>query len=124
MTQMRAEIDDDFDAADWHLEQQEWLEAMDGILQEYGNDKAEELLNALRQQCMRQGLSWFGNLNTPYCNTIPPTEQPPYPGDMDMERRIEHILRWNAMAMVLQANDKGTGVGGHIATYFSTATLF
>lgn len=124
MTQMRAEIDDDFDAADWRLEQQEWLEAMDGILQEYGNDKAEELLNALRQQCMRQGLSWFGNLNTPYCNTIPPTEQPPYPGDMDMERRIENILRWNAMAMVLQANDKGTGVGGHIATYFSTATLF
>ena len=62
-------------------------------------------------------------LNTPYINTIAPEDQPIYPGDIEIEERIEQILRWNAIAMVLQAQDKGIGVGGHIATYASCATM-
>ena len=63
------------------------------------------------------------NLNTPYLNSIQISEQPNYPGDLELEKRIENILRWNAMAMVLQGQDNGSGVGGHIATYASAATL-
>ncbi|MCH2357816.1 MAG: pyruvate dehydrogenase (acetyl-transferring), homodimeric type, partial [Pseudomonadales bacterium] len=63
------------------------------------------------------------SVNTPYLNTIHVSEQPPYPGDREIEQRLENILRWNAMAMVLRGQDAGTGVGGHIATYASAATL-
>ena len=62
-------------------------------------------------------------LNTPYRNTIPLAQQPAYPGDIGIEERIENILRWNAMAMVLRGYDSGTGVGGHIGTYASAATM-
>ena len=62
-------------------------------------------------------------LNTPYVNTISPAQEPPYPGDILLEKRIENIVRWNAMAMVLRAQDRGAGVGGHIATYASAATM-
>ena len=62
-------------------------------------------------------------LNTPYVNTIAPSDQPIYPGDIELEKRIENIVRWNAMAMVLRAQDDGTGVGGHMATYASAATM-
>jgi pyruvate dehydrogenase E1 component len=65
----------------------------------------------------------LATLNTPYRNTIPPSEEPPYPGDVDLEERIEEILRWNASAMVVRAADSDTGVGGHIATYTSAATM-
>ena len=61
--------------------------------------------------------------NTPYVNTIPPTAEPPYPGDRELERRIKSFIRWNAMAMVVKANST-TNVGGHISTYASAATLY
>ncbi len=61
---------------------------------------------------------------TPYLNTIPVEEQPPYPGDRDIERRIKSLIRWNAMAMVVKANKLSAGIGGHISTYASAATLF
>jgi pyruvate dehydrogenase E1 component len=64
------------------------------------------------------------HLNTPYINTIPADEQPPYPGDREIERRIKNIMRWNAMAMVVHANKQFAGIGGHISTYASVATLF
>ena len=73
---------------------------------------------------MSHGISLSeATLNTPYRNTIPLSEQPSYPGDIEMESKIENIIRWNAMAMVLQAYDLGEGLGGHIATYASTATM-
>jgi pyruvate dehydrogenase E1 component len=62
-------------------------------------------------------------LNTPYRNTIPLAQQPAYPGDIELEERIENIIRWNAMALVLRGYDSGTGVGGHIGTYASAATM-
>jgi len=79
----------------------------------------------LRYHIIRNGVSLSGEtLNTPYINTISLEDQPAYPGDMDLERKIENIHKWNAMCMVLQGYDQGTGVGGHIATYASASTMY
>lgn len=105
-------------------DKQEWLEALSDILQDYGEKGVREILNSLSSWCNENHLDTRQvTVNTPYLNTIPVTEQPAYPGDRDVEQRLENILRWNAMAMVLQAQDAGSGVGGHIATYASAATL-
>ena len=108
----------------WPIEKQEWLESLFALQREHGNEKVRELLRALQNQALKAGISLEeATLNTPYRNTIPVQKQPAYPGDIEMEQRIEDIHRWNAMAMVLQAYDSGTGVGGHIATYASAATM-
>ncbi|MEH6515311.1 MAG: pyruvate dehydrogenase (acetyl-transferring), homodimeric type [Halioglobus sp.] len=102
----------------------EWTEALDAIEREYGESGVRDILRALQNHALTQGIPLSeATLNTPYVNTIPPSQQPPYPGDIAMEKKIENINRWNAMAMVLQAVDAGTGVGGHIATYASAATM-
>jgi pyruvate dehydrogenase E1 component len=109
---------------DWSLQKEEWLEALRDVLREQGPAQVRELLRALQDRALEQGVQLVeATLNTPYRNTVPAEQQPPYPGDVELERRIEGWLRWNAMAMVLQASDSGTGVGGHIATYASAATL-
>ena len=121
----------DFDSAqekrfekEWKMELNEWLESIDAIKENYGNRQVSELLKSLQNHALNKGMSLGGaTLNTPYRNTIPLSEQPSYPGDIAMEQRIEDIIRWNAMAMVLQAYDSGSGVGGHIATYASSATM-
>ena len=114
--------DDGADA--WEIEQQEWIEALAGVLAEHGGEGAKALLGRLQRELSQQGIVLTdAALNTPYKNTIPLAEQPPYPGDIDLETRIENILRWNAAAMVLQAYDSGSGVGGHIATYLSASTM-
>ncbi len=105
-------------------DRQEWLEALDNIHREYGEQGVRDILRALQNHALTQGIGLSeATLNTPYVNTIPPSEQPAYPGDIELEKKIENIIRWNAMAMVLQAVDEGTGVGGHIATYASAATM-
>ena len=120
---MNAAIDSAGDG-DWLEETAEWLESLDDVIRTHGVDRTRELLARLQHQARQHGIDtdgpWF---NTPYRNTIPLDRQPAYPGDIDLETRIENIIRWNAMAMVLRANDRGTGVGGHIATYASAATL-
>ncbi|SHE75391.1 pyruvate dehydrogenase E1 component [Microbulbifer donghaiensis] len=109
---------------DQDLELQEWLESLDDILRYQGADRAQEILRSLQERLVRRGVPLDeAPLNTPYRNTIPLSEQPAYPGNLEMEQRIENMIRWNAIAMVLQAADSGTGVGGHIATYASTATM-
>ena len=108
---------------DWVDERQEWLESMAYILDEYGPERARELLSELHSYLERRYVAPPPTLNTPYRNSIPVSEQPEYPGDIDLEQRIENIIRWNAMAMVLRANDANPGLGGHIATYASAATL-
>ena len=111
-------------SADWALEQREWIEALAGVLDERGSDEAKALLARLQHELSQKGVVFTdAALNTPYKNTIPLAEQPPYPGDIELESRIEDILRWNAAAMVLQAYDSGSGVGGHIATYLSASTM-
>ena len=109
---------------DWEFEQQEWIEALAGVLSERGGEGAKKLMSRLQHELSRAGVVLTdAALNTPYKNTIPLSDQPPYPGDIELETRIENILRWNAAAMVLQAYDSGSGVGGHIATYLSASTM-
>ncbi len=111
-------------SADWEQEQREWIEALAGVLDERGGESAKALLARLQRELSQHGVVLTdAALNTPYKNTIPLAEQPAYPGDIDLEARIENILRWNAAAMVLQAYDSGSGVGGHIATYLSASTM-
>jgi pyruvate dehydrogenase E1 component len=105
------------------VETQEWLEALDGVLEEAGPDRARYLLQRLAHQAARQGLPAALAPVTPYLNTIPVEEELPYPGDRAIERRIKSLVRWNAVAMVVRANKYDEGIGGHISTFASSATL-
>ena len=105
-------------------DKEEWLEALVNIYNHYGKEGVNEILNELRDWSYANNIPLQQvQLNTPYLNSISLTDQPAYPGNLEMEKRIENINRWNAMAMVLQQQDGGSGVGGHIATYASAATL-
>ena len=112
------------DIAAQDIEMQEWLESMESLLRIEGPDRAKAIFRAVRDYLADENvIVEDATLNTPYRNTIPLEQQPAYPGDIELETRIENILRWNAMAMVLRAYDSGTGVGGHIGTYASAATM-
>jgi len=108
---------------DFVAEVQEWIEAFDEVVVAEGHEQGAELLDALRRRAREAGITAPSELNTPYLNTIPRHEEEPYPGDRSLERRIEALIRWNAMAMVHGQNKKDAGIGGHIATYSSLATL-
>ncbi len=111
-------------ANDWQLEQQEWLEALEEIVESHGKEKSEELFHSLRTWLAKKGVANNGvALNTPYFNTISPEDQDTYPGDLELEQQLENIIKWNAQAMVLQAYDKGAGLGGHIATFAGAASV-
>jgi pyruvate dehydrogenase E1 component len=112
-------------SAEIDAEKREWLEAIDNIYHHHGVTGVQAIMAELNQWCRQKhpALSASATVNTPYLNSISLAQQPPYPGSRDIEQRLENILRWNAMAMVLQAQDAGTGVGGHIATYASAATM-
>ena len=102
----------------------EWLEALENIYDYYGDAGVRSLLDDLNDWSSNRKIpSAETSFNSPYLNTIPVSDEPAYPGDIDMEQSIENIIRWNAMAMVLQGQDSGTGVGGHISTYASAATM-
>ena len=116
--------DSDEFQSQWRMEIHEWVESLDAVKESYSDREVKELLRELQNYALSHGISLSeATLNTPYRNTIPLSEQPSYPGDIEMETKIENIIRWNAMAMVLQAYDLGEGLGGHIATYASTATM-
>jgi pyruvate dehydrogenase E1 component len=101
----------------------EWVEALDQVLDETGPDRAAYLVERLSERARTGGAELPIHLNTPYVNTIRPDEEDPYPGDRAMERRIKSLIRWNAMAMVVRQNKYDAGIGGHISTYASLATL-
>ena len=101
----------------------EWVEAFDQVVREEGTHGAAQLLAALSQRARAAGVHVPVQLNTPYVNTIPVDEEVPYPGDRALERRIKSLVRWNALAMVHRQNKKDPGIGGHISTYSSIATL-
>ncbi|HUB32500.1 MAG TPA: pyruvate dehydrogenase (acetyl-transferring), homodimeric type [Bryobacteraceae bacterium] len=101
----------------------EWLEALDQIIDQAGPDRAAYLLGRLSERAQADGAELPVQLNTPYVNTIRVEDEVPYPGDRAMERRIKSLLRWNAMAMVVRQNKYDPGIGGHISTYSSLATL-
>jgi pyruvate dehydrogenase E1 component len=101
----------------------EWIEAFDDVVVAEGPEQGSEILRVLRQRAREAGINMPGELITPYMNTIPRHEEVPYPGNRTLERRIESLIRWNAMAMVHGQNKKDPGIGGHISTYSSLATL-
>ena len=104
-------------------ETSEWLEALDEIIAEEGAERAAYLLRRLIEHGSLYGASAPFQKNTPYVNTIPAETEAAYPGDREIERRIKSLIRWNAMAMVVRANKYDSGIGGHISTYASLATL-
>ncbi len=101
----------------------EWIEAFDEVMDAAGPHRAQYLLERLIDRAAAFGITTANHLNTPYVNTIPVEEELPYPGDRAIERRIKSLVRWNAMAMVVRANKYDEGIGGHISTYASLATL-
>ena len=106
------------------VETREWLESLDEVLARSGPERAKELFRELSSHAHSRGIRIPYTANTPYINTIPREEQPPYPGNLELEQRISSIIRWNAMAMVVKANREEEGIGGHIASYASSSTLY
>jgi pyruvate dehydrogenase E1 component len=105
-------------------ELREWMESFDSVVEDEGPKVAGEILDQLRARAQVTGVDVPFTANTPYVNTIPVSQEPPFPGDQELERRIKSIIRWNALAMVVRANREEHGIGGHISTYASAATLF
>src|SRR2546430_1502480 len=107
------------------LETREWLDSLDYVLYKGGPDRAGRLLQQLSLHARRQaGVNLPFTATTPYQNTIASRQQPPFPGSQEMERRIKSLVRWNALAMVVRANKMQEGIGGHISTFASSATLY
>ena len=106
------------------VETEEWLDSLEYVLESKGPQRVRYLLEMLEHRAHLAGVELPFAANTPYINTIPADEQPPYPGNREIERRIKSIIRWNAMAMVVRANMENDGIGGHISTYASAATLY
>ena len=105
-------------------ETQEWIESIEDALEEHGYERTQYLLETLIDFAESKGARLPFNTNTPFLNTILPSQQPDYPGDREIERKIKSIVRWNAMAMVTKANKETPGIGGHISTFASAATLY
>ena len=106
------------------LELRDWIDSFHDLLARSGPERAQKILRELQFHAAHSGVTMPFSANTPYVNTIPTGEQPPYPGNREIERRIKSIIRWNAMAMVVRANREEAGIGGHISTYASAATLY
>ncbi len=108
----------------YEYENQEWIDSIDYIIKNEGPARVHEIIELIRNRAVNSGVPFRMRLNTPYINTISAEDEVPYPGNRDLERKIKSIIRWNAMAMVVQANKKKEGIGGHISTYASAATLY
>jgi pyruvate dehydrogenase E1 component len=106
------------------IETREWIDSLDYVIQSGGAERAGRLLQRLQQETERAGVKLPFTATTPYQNTIPAEQQAPFPGGQEMERRIKSLVRWNALAMVMRANKVEEGIGGHISTYASAATLY
>jgi pyruvate dehydrogenase E1 component len=105
------------------LETREWLDSLDYVLKNSGPERAGRLLQQLELHTARTGYRIPFSATTPYQNTIHSSQQSPFPGSQETERRIKSLVRWNALAMVMRANKREDGIGGHISTYASAATL-
>jgi len=106
------------------LETREWLDALDEVAKHSGPERASFLLRELTKYAKLQRLRLPPAITTPFSNTIAPSQQKMMPGDLFMERRIRSLVRWNALAMVMRANDNDEGLGGHISSFSSSATLY
>tara|TARA_R110000851_G_scaffold24951_2_gene72100 strand:+ start:3563 stop:6220 length:2658 start_codon:yes stop_codon:yes gene_type:complete len=106
------------------LETQEWLDSLESVLDNEGEDRAHYLMTRLGELASRSGTPLPYAITTPYRNTIPVTHESRMPGDLFMERRIRSMVRWNALAMVMRTNQQDPDLGGHISTFASSATLY
>jgi pyruvate dehydrogenase E1 component len=106
------------------IETQEWLDSLEWVIQHGGPERVTQLLKDLETYARRHGVTLPFSANTPYINTITADQQTPFPGSREIERRIKSLVRWNAMAMVVRANKESDGIGGHISTFASSATLY
>jgi pyruvate dehydrogenase E1 component len=105
-------------------ETREWIESLDAVAAEQGPVRARFLLAKLLERAHKKRLGVPGVVTTPHINTIPLEEQPEFPGDEHLERRIRRFIRWNAAVMVVKANHREKGIGGHLSTFASSATLY
>ncbi len=105
-------------------ETREWLDSLDQIIDEAGGSRARFLMARLIERARSRNVGVPASVSTPYINTIPPEEEAWFPGDEDLERRIRRIIRWNAAVMVVRANKAADGIGGHLSTFASSATLY
>jgi len=107
------------------IETQEWLDALASLVENEGKERAQYMLQKLLEKAEKQGIqSGAAPLSTSYSNTIAVEDQPAYPGNLELEAVIEALIRWNAIAMVLAAKNKAGGVGGHLSSFASIATLY
>ncbi len=105
-------------------ETSEWLEALDSVIATDGPQRATYLMSRLLERARQESVAVPGSISTPYVNTIPPEADVEYPGDEYLEKRIRRFIRWNAAAMVIRANQAADGIGGHLSTFASSATLY
>ena len=106
------------------IEISEWMDSLEHVLKCGSLEQAQKILEKLQIRAQGAGVTLPFTVNTPYVNTIPRSKQPNYPGNRELERRIKSIIRWNAMAMVVRGNRAENGIGGHISTFASSATLY
>ncbi|MBV8206651.1 MAG: pyruvate dehydrogenase (acetyl-transferring), homodimeric type [Acidobacteria bacterium] len=106
------------------IETREWIDSIDYVLRHRGPERAGRLMQELRGFLSRNGIRQPFTATTPYYNTIPAEQQPNFPGSQEIERRIKSLVRWNALSMVVRSNRESEGIGGHISTYASAATLY
>ncbi|MEI8391834.1 MAG: pyruvate dehydrogenase (acetyl-transferring), homodimeric type [Actinomycetes bacterium] len=105
-------------------ETQEWLDSLDSVINVHGKVRARYLLSRLLEKAQQSQVSFPATVSTPYVNTIPRDHEPWFPGDEHIERRIRAFIRWNAAAMVVRANKNAEGIGGHLSTFASSASLY
>lgn len=117
-------MEEDPQVSEEEAEDREWIESLEYVIENSGRERASDLLRKLQIYSQKNGVQIPYAANTPYVNTIALEDQPPYPGNYEIERNIRSIIRWNAMAMVVRANRISDGIGGHISTYASAATLY
>lgn len=115
---------DDSKFIDYEFENQEWIDSLEYILKTDGTERARELLQLLQQYAQSKGASAKQPFQTAYANTISSVDEVPFPGNIEIELKIENMIRWNAMAMVVKANKASDAIGGHISSYASSASLF
>jgi len=106
------------------IETNDWLASIDSLIREEGIERAQFIIDQVMQQARAGGVSLPSGITTDYVNTIPVSEQPAYPGNLDIERRIRSYVRWNAVMMVLRGQKKDLDLGGHLSTYQSAATMY
>jgi pyruvate dehydrogenase E1 component len=105
-------------------ETREWLDSLDAVVENHGTPRARFLMSKLLERARELQVGHPATVSTPYVNTIPPEEEPWFPGDDEMERRIRAYIRWNAAVMVIKANKQADGIGGHLSTFASSAALY